>query len=110
MAATVSNTKNYYVGPEDGWVLIVDATTTNLVFLKIAASIHTHPFFVFSGTSAPSASDIGFKVCHDCFKAANYSNTNASKFWVRVQNPVPNSDKRDGKLRLDVYADGGALQ
>lgn len=218
MAATVSHTKNYFVGPQDGWVEIVDATSTNLVFLRTSGVPHTHPYYIFSGTSAPSLvagdatgtvtfstglptlgqtvtigtevytfvttrsapfqvalgaafantatnftnavnsdsalvtasnasstvtvksiakgsqgnyalstnatnvavsgaaltggtdPDIGVLVCHHPFKAANYSNNNASKFWVRTTNPVPNSQKADGRLRIDVYADGGALQ
>lgn len=108
MAATVSNTKNYSIGPQDGWVLIVDATTTNLVYLRISAVPHTHPFQVFSGTSAPTT-QTGVRVCHKEFKVANYNNNNASKFWVRVVNPVPNDPANTGKLRLDVYADGGVL-
>lgn len=111
MAASAANTKSYYVGPGDGWVEIVDASTTNLIFLRISAEIHTHPFFVYAGSSAPAATVNGVKVCHHPFKVANYSATpNGSKFWVRVQNPVSGSRNNDGKLRLDVYADGGVLQ
>lgn len=110
MAATVSNTKNYFVGPQDGWTLIVDATTTNLVELRLSAYPHNNAFYVYSGTSAPAATVTGVRVCHKPFKAANYTNNNASKFWVRVVNHVPSSPNPDGKLRIDAYADGGVLQ
>jgi len=110
MAATVSHTKTYYVGPNDGWKLLVDATSTNLVYLRISAVPHTAPFRVYSGTSAPAANDPGVHVCHHPFKVANYNNTNASKFYVKVTNPVSGSTNSDGKLRIDVYADGGVLQ
>jgi hypothetical protein len=111
MAATVSKTKTYFVGPQDGWFQIIDATTTNLVFLRMTAVPHTHPFYVYSNTSAPTLGvDAGVYVCHHPFKIANYSNNNASKFWIRVVNPVQNSQQSNGKLRIDVYADGGVLQ
>lgn len=220
MAASSSATKNYYVGPSDGWAEIVDATSTNLIFLRTSSVPHTHPYYVYSGSSAPSLAptaatgtvtfstanptaahvvtigaetytfvasgatgtqvnigadftataqafktvvnanstlvvasgaaatitltavaagaqgnaitlttndsniavsganlasglDIvqGVLVCHHPFKVFNTSSTpNGSKFWVRVVSPVPNSQRSDGKLRIDVYADGGALQ
>lgn len=112
MAGSVSHTKSYFVGPQDGWVEILDASTTIMQFLRISATPHTHPFYVYSGSSAPVlGTDIGVFVCHHPFKVANYSLAgNGSKFYVRTVNNVPNSQQSNGKLRLDVYADGGVLQ
>lgn len=107
MAATESSTLAYNVGPQDGWTLIVDGTTDNVRYLRISAIPCTHPFQIFSGTSSPTA-EIGVRVCNEDFKVANYVNGNASKFWIKVINPVPNSTQNSGKLRINVYLDGGA--
>jgi hypothetical protein len=42
----------------------------------------------------------GILVCHHPFKV---NVTMAEKLFARVANPVPNSNKSDGKLRLDVF-------
>jgi hypothetical protein len=42
----------------------------------------------------------GILVCHHPFKV---NVTMAEKLYARVGNPVPNSNKADGKLRLDVF-------
>lgn len=110
MAATVAHTKDYFVGPQDGWVLLVDGTTTNYVFVRISAVPHSAQFRVFAGTSAPSATEPGVLICHHPFKVANYFNGSATKIWVKVTNPHSGSTNSDGKIRLDVYADGGVLQ
>lgn len=110
MAASTSATKNYFVGPQDGWVEIVTGAVTPIQFLRISANPHTQPFRVYVGASAPASTVPGILVCHHPFKIANYFNGTSSIVWVKVTNPCPNSIQMDGRLRLDVYADGGVLQ
>lgn len=42
----------------------------------------------------------GILVCHHPFKV---NVTMAEKLWARVPTPVPNANKNDGKIRLDVF-------
>lgn len=46
--STVTNT---YIGPSDGWVQIAATAST---FLRVSAYPHTHPFYLYFGTSAPA--------------------------------------------------------
>lgn len=215
-------TKNYFIGPQDGWVQIHAAGTGSSAFhdIRISAYPHTHPFFVFGDSSATPSNvataatqtvtfstgvpianetvtiggqvftfkasrsapfqvtigadnattaanfvsavntdstkafataatnvvtlhayalgtagnsitlteaatnvtvggatlagganaDMGVLVCHKPFEVRNSTSTgNVDGIYVRVQNPVPNSPQSDGRLRLDVYLDGGTL-
>jgi hypothetical protein len=61
-------TANFTIKPEQGWVAV---TTAGVSFLRIRSSTHNHPFYVTSGSSAPAATVLGFKV--DC-----------NDFWVDV--------------------------
>jgi len=103
--------KTYYVGPQDGWVEIVDGTTTAIAMLRISAVPYTQPFRVYVGSSAPSITEPGILNCHHPFKVADFTTAGISaKFYVKVTNRVNSSNNADGRLRLDVYADGGVLQ
>lgn len=103
-------TKNYFVGPEDGWVKVVTGASP-AASVRISAMPHTHPFFVFGDPSAtPSLlTTTGVLVCHHPFKITNGVAGTSDAFWVRIKNPVTGSNKNDGKLRIDVYTDGGTL-
>lgn len=46
--STVTNT---FIGPSDGWVQVAATAAT---FLRVSAFPHTHPFYLYFGTSAPS--------------------------------------------------------
>lgn len=43
-------TENFYITPSDGWVQIADAPD----FIRTSGFPHTHPYYIFSGSSAPS--------------------------------------------------------
>lgn len=43
-------TTNFYIAPSDGWVQIADSPK----FARVSGYPHTHPFFLFSGSAAPS--------------------------------------------------------
>lgn len=107
---SVSNTKSYFVGPEDGWVAILDSTTTNMTYLRLSAVPHSAPFLLYSGPTAPTATSTGVLSCHRPLELYNNGSNNASKFYVKVPTSVNGSQRGDGKLRIDVYADGGVLQ
>jgi hypothetical protein len=101
-----TTTKNYYVGPSDGWKQVASAGGT---FLRISADPHTHQFYVYAGSAAPTTPDpTGVKVCHKPFWMTT-ATADADKYYIRVVNPVPGSKNNDGKLRLDVYTVGGTL-
>ncbi len=216
MAAIAANTKNYFVGPQDGWVEIVTGASTPVNFLRVSAYPHTHPFQIATGSSAPTsaptkstgtftfattgpiatqtitigteiytfaasrtvpftvavgadfhaaatnftaavnsdstlvkavdASDVvtltsipegtqanyalattasnttrsgalmtggtdinmGITVCHHPFKVYDATNGISSLFWVKVNNPANQTSA--GRLRIDVYSEGGVLQ
>lgn len=103
MAAVAAAHKSYFVGPQDGWVKIVAGTTN---FLRISAYPHTHPFQVGLGSSAPT--DTGITVCHHPFKVYDATNGISGNFWVKVNNP--SNQTSVGRMRLDVYCEGGTLQ
>lgn len=110
MAAVAANTKNYYIGPQDGWVEIVTGAVTPINYLRISAIPHTKPFFVFAGASPPSAATIGIQVCHHEFCMHDDTNGVSSLFYVRLTNPTQDSRNHDGRTRIDVYSEGGVLQ
>lgn len=95
-------TNSFDIKPQDGWVEVVTAGTLSSV--RISASIHTHPFFVYGGPTAPAATVNGIKVCHYPFEITGTGITDG--FWVRIKNPVPGSRDGNGSLRVDVYTDG----
>lgn len=102
-------TKNFYIGPQDGWVAIT--TDDPKVSLRVSASIYTHPLFVYGDeTTPPTAATVGVRVCHKPFYIENQTTAgNTEVFYVKVPTPVPNSTQGDGRLRVDVYCDGGTL-
>lgn len=102
-------TKSFYVGPQDGWLNIIQIGNARAV--RISAVPHTHPFFVYgdSGTP-PTVADNGVLICHKPFLVeSSREDGNQDAFYVRVQNPVANSRNADGRLRIDVYTDNGTL-
>lgn len=106
MAAIAAAHKSYFVGPQDGWVKIVTGASTPINFLRMSAYPHTHPFQVGIGASAPT--DTGITVCHHPFKVYDATNGISSIFWVKVNNP--SNQTSTGKMRIDVYSEGGVLQ
>lgn len=44
-------TTNYIISPSDGWVQIATAGAT---FTRVSAHPHTHPYYIFEGSAAPS--------------------------------------------------------
>lgn len=106
MAAIAANTKSYFVGAQDGWVEIVTGAVTPINFLRMSAYPHTHQFQVATGATAPAAGVSGVAVCHHPFKVYDTTNGISSVFWVRVTNP----GNMAGKVRIDVYSEGGVLQ
>lgn len=109
MAAIATNTKNYFIGPQDGWTQIVTGAVTPINTLRISAIPHTHPFFVYAGASLPAANVVGVRVCHHPFKFGDFTNGTSSLFFVRVSGPVSDSKQLDGRLQLDVMSEGGVL-
>lgn len=54
--------------------------------------------------------DTGVYVCHHPFQAFNSTSAgNVDGIFVRVVNPAQNSQRSDGRVRIDVYLDGGTL-
>lgn len=105
MAANAS-TKNFQVGPQDGWKQIASAGGT---FLRISADPHTHQFYVYAGASAPTSADpTGVKVCHKAF-IVDTATADTSNWYVRVTTPVSGSKNADGRLRVDVLTVAGTL-
>jgi hypothetical protein len=102
-------TKSYQVGPQDGWFKIVTAGL--LASLRVSVFPHTHPFFIYGDpTATPSlTADNGVLVCHHPFKITAGDRKNADAFFVRIKNPLPGSTAKDGRVRIDVYTDGGTL-
>lgn len=106
MAAIAAATKSYFIGPADGWVEIVTGAATPINFLRISAYPHTHPIQVAISASAPALTVPGVTVCHHPFKVYDATNGISSLFWVKVNNP----GNQSGKVRVDVYSEGGVLQ
>lgn len=96
-------TKNYKIGPQDGWVKVLDAGVAFVV--QISAYPHTHPFYVWGDPIAtPTAADVGVLVCHSAFHIENSNDIgNVDAFWVRTSNP----SNQGGRIRIDLYTDGG---
>lgn len=100
-------TKNYNVGPQDGWLQVVTGVGTAINLLRISAYPYTHPIQVYGGTAAPAATDLGIRVCHKPF-FINVA-ANGDTFWVKSVNPLDGSPTFDGRIRIDVYSQGGVL-
>lgn len=100
-------TKSYFVGPQDGWVNVLTADPK--AYVLISASPHTAPFYVFGDPSVtPGPGDIGMLICHHAFDVHNDGTVgNLDAFWVRTVNA--SNQTADGKVRIDVYTDGGTL-
>lgn len=89
-------TTNFYVGESDGWVQIATAPA----FVRVSGFPHTHPYYLYAGATPPAAGVEGVLMCHHPFKV---NVTMTENLYARIVNPVPNSNKRDGKIRLDVF-------
>jgi hypothetical protein len=102
-------TKSYSIGPQDGWTKIV--ASGHFASLRVSAYPHTHPFFIFGDPTAVPVvgTDNGVLTCHHPFKITAGDRLNVDAFYVRVQSPVSSNPANDGRLRLDVYTDGGTL-
>ncbi len=63
-----------------------------------------------SGTAMTGGADVpsGITVCHHPFKVYDVTNGISSLFWVKVNNT--SNQNPTGKMRLDVYSEGGVLQ
>jgi hypothetical protein len=47
-------TANYYIGVEDGWTEVAPAND----FVRVSGHPYTHPYYVYAGASAPSATAV----------------------------------------------------
>lgn len=105
MVAIAAATKSYFVGPQDGWVEIVSGTTN---FIRISGYPHTHPFQVAVASSLPALTIPGITVCHHPFKVFDPSALGISgNFYIKVNNPA--NQNNAGRVRIDVYCEGGTL-
>lgn len=102
MVAIVATTKSYFIGPADGWTQIASGTTN---FIRISSYPHTHPFQVAVASSAPAATVPGITVCHHPFKVYDATNGISGVFYIKTNNP----GNQNGKVRIDVYCEGGTL-
>lgn len=107
MAAIAAATKSYFVAVEDGWTQIVTGASTPINQLRITAYPHTHPIQVAAASSKPALTVSGVTVCHQPFKVADATNGINAIFYVRISNP--SNQLPAGKVRIDVYAEGGVL-
>lgn len=105
MAAIAALTKSYFVAPADGWTELV-AGSTPVNFIRISAYPHTHPIQVAVASSTPAGTVPGITVCHHPFKVYDAVNGISNNFYVKVNNP----GNQSGKVRIDVYVEGGVLQ
>lgn len=84
-------TANFDIDAEDGWVAV---TSGGAAFIKIRSNTPNHPFFVTTGSSAPAASVIGFKVhCEEFW--CDVSTT--ENYYVRTLENLPQNS------RIDVF-------
>lgn len=102
--------KNYFVGPQDGWVKVL--TIGAKASVRISRSPCTVPIYIFSapGATTPTLGvDTGILVDDDDpFEVQNFTAAgNIESFWVRV--PRPSTQTATGQARVDVYTDGGTL-
>jgi hypothetical protein len=105
MAANAS-TKNYQIGPQDGWKQIASAAGT---FFRVSADPHTHQFYIYAGSAAPTTPDpTGIKVCHKPF-SMHTDTADTSNWYIRVVNPMADSKTADGRVRFDVLTVAGTL-
>lgn len=105
MTAIVAATKSYNIAPADGWTQIITGASTSINFLRISAYPHTHPIQVAAASSKPALTVPGVTVCHHPFKVYDATNGINAIFYVKVNNP----GNQGGKVRIDVYAEGGVL-
>jgi hypothetical protein len=106
MAGVAAATKSYFVGPQDGWVEIVTGAVTAINYLRVSAYPHTHPFQIAASATKPAATVTGVTVCHKEFTMHDDNLGVAALFWVKVNNP----GNQSGRIRIDVYSEGGVLQ
>lgn len=102
--------KNYFVGPQDGWVKVLTVAAKS--YVRISVSPVTVPFYVFGAPAAtPTAADIGIQIpCTEVTPFETWNSTaggNVDAFWVRV--PHTSNQNASGQARIDVYTDGGTL-
>ena len=108
----VPATKSYNIGPQDGWVLVIDSTVTQMFDLHMVSVPSNTPFrlFVSSGT-APTATEVGFLVDQGQFDSGCQTTAGTSgKYWIKVPTWQNSSKNQDGRTEIDIFADGGVLQ
>lgn len=95
-------TTNFNIGQADGWVKVVDDSTSSANYIRISGFPYTHPFYVYShATVAPTATTVGVAVSYGEIEIE--SPQNADSYWVRVPNPLPGGGPGNGdKMRIDV--------
>lgn len=108
MAAIAAATKSYFIGPQDGWVEIVTGAVTPINYLRISGYPHTHPFQLAVSATAPALTVPGITICHTHFDMHDDTNGVSSVFWIKVNNP--SNQTTVGRMRIDVYSEGGVLQ
>ena len=106
------NTKTYNIGPQDGWVLIIDSTTTQMFDLHIVSVPSNTSFRLFaSGGTAPTAAEVGFLVDQGQFDSGcQLAAGTQGKYWIKVPTWQNSSKNQDGRTEICVFADGGVLQ
>lgn len=101
--------KNYFVGPQDGWVKVLTVAAKS--YVRISRSPCSVPIYVFGAPSGTPVNgvDIGIQLPdEDPFETWNSTaGGNIDAFWVRV--PHPSTQTATGQARIDVYTDGGTL-
>lgn len=105
MAGVVAATKSYFIGPADGWTQIVSGASTAINYLRVSAYPHTHPFQLAAASSKPVATIPGITVCHIPFEMHDDNLGVNAIFYIKVNNP----GNQGGKIRIDVYSEGGVL-
>lgn len=104
MTAVAASTKSYFIGPQDGWTQIVTGTTN---FLRVSGYPHTHPFQIAAASSKPAQAIPGITVCHSPFTVHDDTNGMTATFWIKVNNPA--NQNNAGRVRIDVFCEGGTL-
>ena len=105
-----TTTKNYSIGPQDGWTPIAtagwDPFSTNSELARTLTLIRS--MCSQARVSRRLRTSTGVKVCHKRFWLTT-AVADASSYWIRVTTPVSSSPANNGKLRLDVLTVGGTL-
>lgn len=87
-------TANFHINAEDGWVAVTDAAVS---FIRIRTNTPNHAFFVTTGSSAPTITDIGFKQQCDEGFWCDVAVATGELYYVRVAENLPQD------ARIDVF-------